>query len=182
MKILTILILLLLPIQALACGSTAKNFYQYWHYDTVASKNKFLQKYGCVEPINYFPLDADPIIAKVLVDAIDTGIDGTTINNVLKNYNCAYGARNLAEYSKIREFITAEKYNEFCNIDKLKKIYIVNVESGVVLRSGAGKDKERISALAHGTQVEVINTIDDWAHVKSSHGEGYVFKQLLKPY
>ena len=121
MKYLILLILLLFETQAYACGSTAQRFQGYWVIMDLEHKNKYLKNLSCSDPQRYSPRNADPIIAKVLADAIKSKVENKIINSVLKSYNCAYGARNLPEYSIIKKYITKEKYFSFCEVEKIKK-------------------------------------------------------------
>jgi len=179
------LFLLLFVSNTFACGSTAHWFSWYWDAKDLKQKNNHLKQYenfGCSMSLSYSPRIAEPIIVKVLVDAIESGVEKKIINGILKKYNCVYGARKLPIYSKIKEYITGSKYNEFCNIEKIHRIYIIRANSGVVLRSDANKNSKRIGTIAHGSIVIEKKANGDWINVKSYAGEGYVFKSLLESY
>jgi hypothetical protein len=75
MKIFIILISILWSASVIACGSVSKNIKKYWSLGTVQAKEEFLARKNCYLPINYRPLLADPLIVKVVINAIDTGVN-----------------------------------------------------------------------------------------------------------
>jgi len=182
MKIVISFILLISTTHAIACGSISQRLYGYWGLKDLDKKSTFLESNSCPFSKYYAALDADPIIAEVLIDAIESGVSDKIIKNALKSYNCAFGARNTEKYQVIRNYITEEKYSSFCDMKRLNTIKIVNAEGGLVLRSKPNKRSKRLSAIANGTQVEVISLIGDWAHVKAYTGKGYVYYPLLTAY
>jgi len=112
MKYFSVLILSFISIQAFACGSTAQQFLGYWRHTTLETKSSFLKEHSCTQPINYSPRNADPIIAKVVVDAINSGVSDTIIKKVLTEYNCVYSARTTEEFTQIMNYIGVHQYNE----------------------------------------------------------------------
>ena len=167
---------------ALSCGSTAQHFFGYSKWSSKSDKEAFFEANSCGVPINYGPKQADPLIADAVVDGINSGVNKDLLFTILRNYNCAYGARHQSNYKVIKEFITREKYATFCNLERLQRIFIIQADGGLTLRDSASKQGKRIDALANGTYVEVLRESGDWAYVKSYHGEGYVYKKLLTPY
>jgi len=164
------------------CGNTAEHFYRYWDLESKAKKIKLLEVLGCNQPSNYAPRSADPIITRVLADALNNDVPSKTIKMVLTNYHCAYGGRNLTEYQTIKNFITEQKYAEFCDIERLQRIYIVKSKGGAVFRSAPSVSSERLDAIAEGAFVEVEDSVGEWAKIKYAGVYGYVFKPLLSAY
>jgi hypothetical protein len=183
MKKLGVLVLVLFSPHAFACGPAEFYFEKYWRLNNIEQKTELLDLQGCGPQINYYPRLADPVIAKAVVDAIQIGIHDETIEKVLKNFNCAYGARHEPEYETIRQFITDKKYSEFCNVERLTRIFIVTAQSGAILRAGPSVNTERLYAIRDGDYVEMVEDNGDWLHVKSIfYGEGYIHRSLLSPY
>ena len=178
------LITLSLPVHGYACGSIDMYLMKYWSPGiTVAERIQLLEQQACSEHINYLPHTADPVIARVLANAIKSGLPHAPIQKLLKKYHCAYGARNVPEYITIRSFISEEKYAEFCNLDYLESIYIVKAVSGAILRAGPSTDTEELGAVREGDFVENLGEEDEWLHVKSIHyGKGYIHRSLLTSY
>ena len=187
MKKLTIVILTLVSFNAFACnGPAADRFQQYWKLSSTTDKTIFLIRNSCTYPVEYNPRKADPVIMKVLVDAIEGGIDTKVINKVVKNYNCVHGARNLPGYATVKRYIAREIYGEYCTNEKFENLYIVKAKGGAILRNGAGTKNDRIGLIAEGSTVKVFTLAGDfppnWAYVKSKQGEGFVYEPLLEPY
>ena len=182
MKYILSIVIIAFSTYSFACGGTEHHFSRYWRLDTVEKKSALLEHLGCVEPMNYSPRFADPVISAVLADAIKIGLPRKSIEMVLKNYNCAYGARTKEEYKAIRSYIGSDKYAAFCNLERLERVYIVNVSGGAVLRFGPSVESKRLAAVAEGAFVESIKDAEEWLQVKTNKGKGYVHKSLLSAY
>lgn len=175
---------LLLPCQVFACGSPLMFLASYWEpSSTLEDKTQLLDSLGCGDQVNYLPGEDDQLVARVLADAIESGVPRETIVRVLKCYRCVYGARHETAYTSIRAFIGHERFASFCRTDHLETLYRVSSPNGAVLRAGPGTDTARIDAIRLGTLVEVVADEGDWLKVSVNlYGEGYIWKALLTQY
>ena len=55
---------------------------------------------------------------------------------------------------------------------------IVNVTSAVV-RSGANKNSNQIDSLSRNVEVDILEEVGDWYHIKKGSLEGYIAKRLI---
>lgn len=184
MKKYFLIIFLLFSGHASACGSTAMIFSSYLQQcESLECKNNFLKQQQCSTLFNYLPLDADPIIVSVLLDAIGNGVEKVEIVKTFDRYNCAFTARNLEGYKKIEAFMGKASYEKYCSQERLDSLYLISTRLGVILRSGPSIDSQRIGTVAKGRFVEEINgSSGHWIHVKTYAGDGFIHKKLLTPY
>jgi len=179
---LLVLVLLFLPSLSHACGTVHMYFKAYKNKTTLQAKQKHLERSSCGEVINYYPHSDDPLIAKVMFDAIDNSLESKLIKKILKRHNCAYGARNSQEYSIIKTFIGEQRFNQFCQVSILDKAYIVNVKGGANMRSGPELEAEKIDSIRHGVLVNGLAEQNGWVKVRYLKSEGYIHKSLLVSY
>lgn len=182
MRVFLLIALILSSANTFACGTTAQSFKGYWLKDSISSKQQMLARRGCSEPINYAPFIADPVIAKVLDDAIKSNIDSSIIIKVLKKYNCVHGARKTEWYPIISAFIEHHASENVCDIEKISRMYIVISEGGANLRSEPSSSSSKLNTVREGRPVLVNKVNNNWAHVGSYAGDGYIYLPLLKKY
>lgn len=182
MKYMIIILTLIFSFPTFSCGTTVNHFSSYPKAFSKTDKEEFFRNHSCVITNNYLPHEADPIIASTIVDAIKSDVDTDLIKMILKNYNCVYGARHLPIYKAIKDLITEEKYSTFCNLERLNNIYIIKAKKSLVLRESANIKANVIHSLPYGIHIEVINNEGNWAYVKTSYGNGYVFNKYISPY
>lgn len=152
----------------------------YWQENDLASKSEFLKRLSCSEAMNYSPLRADPVIVKVLTDAIDSGVGKDIISKIVTNYNCLFAAYHSPEYGSIEKFISDNQLNNICSKERLEASYVILAASGVNLRSAPSTSGEKIGTIAEGVLIELIEMSGNWAYIRSYAGEGYVYYPLLK--
>ena len=177
-------LVLIVPTPVLACGSAVMMLSGYW--DPALSpeeKADLLSTVGCGDHVNYAPREDDPIIAEILVDAIEKGLPRDVIEGVLKRFHCAYAARRSSSYITIRSFIGDEEFAAFCNVAYLERLVIVQAQSGVVLRDTPSVSGKRVDAIPKGAYIEILADNGDWYEVDAKlYGRGFVHKQLVTKY
>ncbi len=182
MRIFLYLLFIVGSTNALSCGTALKRFMGYWRENGLETKEQYLDKISYKVLTGYSPLDTDPIITKVLLDAIEIGVSRTVIEKVLQNYNCVYSSNSTKEYLKIKKFIGNKKYYTFCDIPKIDTMYIVTSNGGATIRESATKQSARLNAISEGSTVIVKKIENNWADVDSYAGSGFVYLPLLKKY
>lgn len=180
MKKLVLIISVFWSANTIACGSASQNILRYWSLETIEEKEGFLKKQSCYQPMNYSPLRADPIIVKVVADAIGTGVKETTLRKIIDSFNCMYGAYYSKEYEDISQYIIENGMESMCNDSRLESSYVVIANGGVNLRSMPSKSGEKVGTVAEGVLVVVQRIEDGWAYVESYAGTGYIYLPLLK--
>lgn len=111
MKQFILIILILWSANSLACGSVSRNMMGYWSLETIESKENFLLEQNCYQAMNYSPLRADPIIAKVFKNAAGAGVSKSVLRKLIESFNCVYGAY----YSKNMKLFPASLRKMICN-------------------------------------------------------------------
>jgi len=170
------------PDKLLACGSTAQ---QFWSYTLEADKSKlesFLREQSCASEAKYSPVEAEPYIALVLINAIDAGVPRETIESVFKRYNCASTVRNRSAYRKIVDFLGEERFSEVCDLQTLRRMYVVRATGGANVRSEANKQAAKVGVVAEGALVKNGKIDGDWILVETYSGTGYMHSSTLIPY
>lgn len=179
-----LILILIIPTPVVACGSAAMMLSGYW--DPASSpeqKVDLLSNVGCGNHVNYAPREDDPIIAEVLVDAIEKGLPRDVIEGVLKRFHCAYAARRTSSYTTIRSFIGDEEFAAFCDVAYLERLVIVQAQNGVVLRDMPSVGGKRVDAIPKGAYMEILAGNGDWYEVDAKlSGRGFVLKQLVTKY
>lgn len=170
------------PDKLLACGSTAQ---QFWSYTLEADKSKlesFLTEQSCVSEAKYSPVEAEPYIALVLINAIDAGVSRDTIELVFKRYNCASTVRNRSAYRKIVDFLGEERFSEICDLETLRRMHVVRADGGANVRSEPNKQADKVGVVAEGALVKNGKIDGDWVLVDTYSGTGYMHSSILRPY
>lgn len=167
---------------AFACGSVEKNFGIYQAHTNKSEVESFLKSQSCGSAVNYSPLYAEPVIARVLANAIGLGVSEENIEGVFKRYNCLSTTRNQEEYRKIADFLGQDKLENDCNPEKFKKMYIVSSISGANLRAEPSKKAKKIGTVAESVLVTNGTVHGDWVLVDTYSGTGYMHSSTLKPY
>ena len=81
--------------------------------------------------------------------------------------------RTLEEYIQIAQDAQGASWG-YTNIG------VANVESGNLnVRAVSSTDGKLVGKLPKDAACEVVETVDDWAHIKSGEVEGYVSKEFL---
>ena len=174
---------LLLPItETIACGTVERFFNNYWKAKSPEAKERYLKRTSCREVINYYPHQDDPLIAKVMADAIENNLELELVNKNLKKYNCAYGARETQYYITVRSFIGLKNYDEFCDTATLKKAYIIKPKGGANMRSKPDSTASKVDSVRYGVLVHGLGVSGDWLQVRYLKKKGFIHKSLLTPY
>lgn len=167
---------------AFACGSVAQNFGAYEQNKNKTKVEAFLKSQACGSDDSYSPLHAEPVIARVLANAIEIGVPGENIEGVFKKYNCLYTARHQEIYRKISDFLGEGKFAKYCNLEKFKKMYVVSSDGGANLRSKPSKTAKKLGTVAESVLVTNGKVYGDWILVDTYSGTGYMHSSTLKPY
>ncbi|MBK9584727.1 MAG: SH3 domain-containing protein [Alphaproteobacteria bacterium] len=165
-----------------ACGSVEKNFGVYVQNKSKSKVEVFLKSQSCGSDETYSPLYAEPVIARVLANAIDLGVSRESIEGVFKKYNCLSLARNQDVYKKITDFVGKEKLTRYCDPAKFRKMFIVISEGGANLRSKPTMQAKIIGTVAESVLVTNGTVYGDWVLVDTYSGTGYMHASTLMPY
>lgn len=190
-----LLLTMLVPYSVSACDSMEQRLSVYWNDGTAAGKAVVLQHLLCLPPLNYQPKKLDPMVLKVVVDAIAAGVDDDLIRTALQRYRCAYSARRHPDYQPIIEFIGKDHYADFCRVSQLERWFLVNTDGGAVLRAEPSIRSQRLASIPQGHAVEVLALFGDWVRVAvvspyaitatqptAERQQGYVYAALLQAY
>ncbi len=167
---------------AFACGSIEKHFGTYEQHKNKSEVEAFLKTQTCGSADSYSPLYAEPVIARVLANAIDLEVSKDVIQKVFKIYNCLSFARHQDEHRKILKFLGQDKLSGLCNPDSLRKMYIVSSAGGANLRGKPDKKAKKVGAVAESVIVKNGRVYGDWVLVDTYKGTGYMHISTLMPY
>ena len=169
-----ILVLAAIPLESSACGSTAQEFFSYLLEADRSRLETFLTSQSCASEAKYSPTEADPYIALVLINAIDAGVDRKTIESVFVRYNCTSTVRNRTAYARIVDYLGEDRFAEVCDIESLRRMYIVQAEGGANVREEPSTEARKTGVVAEGSLVKNARIDGDWLLVDTYSGTGYM--------
>lgn len=162
----------------LACGTTGHQFMRYWSGDMLVWKQQYLLEHSETVWINYKPLRDDPVIAKVLADALQSGVDRQLVSAVLKRYHCVAGAHHTAFYTELEK-----QLGVICSSELLASLRLVAASGGVNLRRLPGKQGDVVGTIVEGAVVSILaDAGNGWVKVRTYAGVGYIYQALLSSY
>ena len=173
---------ILLPGAAAACGTVGQAFFTYVIDTDKDRLEQFLTTEACGTAEGYSPEEADRLIAQVLINAIESGVSRNVIEPVLRKYNCAYRARDRWPYKKIVEFVGTDRFDEFCDVSSLQKMYVVSAAGGANVRKSPSLSARKLGAIGDGVLVKNARREGEWLLVDTYIGTGYVHESIVEPY
>ncbi len=169
---------------ASACGSTAQQFFSHSFETDKARLEQFFAEQQCIDDLRFAPDSADPLVALVLVNAADAGVDKRLYENVLTRFNCVaqIRRRSASAYQTIIDYVGEDRYAELCPEERLRRVYVVAADGGANLRATPDSRGERIGAIAQGVVANDGVRMGEWIHVTTHVGEGYMHESTLRLY
>ena len=115
---------------AAACGSPLSQLSLYWKAETAEQKTEFLTNLACSLHKAHAPRGFDPELARVLVNALESGVPNRVIRDRVSTFHCLHAARETAQYVELRSRIGEEEFNRLCDPESIGAMYVVTPRSG----------------------------------------------------
>lgn len=125
-------------------------------------------------------LEAEAVMDDLVVDSnvymAGRSIDGATLINLNEITENA-GVGNILD-----EAVSVDEYIEIANNNTVygyKHLGIANVDNHLNVREAPEEGAKLVGKMSNNAACEVLDTVDDWIHIKSGEVEGYVFSEYL---
>jgi hypothetical protein len=176
------LLLLVAPLDSLACGSVAQSFFGMLLEADKDRLETFLRSQDCFGELDFLPDEADPYVAVVLMNAAQAGVSKDLFEHVLSRFNCVAQLRNRTGYQVLVDYVGADRFAEICSPEKLQRVYVVVARGGANLRASPSVDGKKIGTVAQGSVAIDGEPHGEWMKVKTYSGEGFMHESTLRPY